>query len=242
MMLKISDLTVIYPDKTKAITSLSFEIAAGENVALIGANGAGKTSLLLSMVGILPIALGTIEIDNILLSQKTLDEIRRRTGLVFQNPDDQLFMPDIFEDVKFGPRNFGLSEAHSAEKADATLKQLHIEHLKHRSPLKLSGGEKRTAAIATVLAMDPHILLLDEPTAYLDPKSRRNLIRLLADLPQTKLIATHDLTFAAETCGRVILMKDGALFADGSPEALLYDDKLMQDCGIEAIQGTRRIG
>lgn len=233
-MLKIDNLSVAYPDGTTAIRDISCEVRAGETVALIGANGAGKTSLLLSLVGVLRATRGTITIDGIALDVKNANEIRRRVGLVFQNPDDQLFMPDIFEDVAFGPRNFGLSEDEVAEKVVGVLARLGIAHLKHRSPLKLSGGEKRTAAIATVLSMEPTLMLFDEPTAFLDPRSRRNLIGLLNGLPQTKVIATHDLPFAAEVCDRIILLNGGELFADGTVD-LLRDAELMARCDMEAI-------
>lgn len=234
-MIKIEHLSVVHPDGTKAILDLTCQIGRGESVALVGANGAGKTSLLLSLVGILKAAEGTIEVDGSLLGRPTLNDIRRRVGFVFQNPDDQLFMPELGEDIAFGPRNFGWPEEAVKVRVDEVLKLLRIEHLRHRSPLRLSGGEKRTAAIATALAMDPSLLLFDEPSAFLDPKSRRNLISLLGSLPQTKLIATHDLTLAAEVCDRVILLKNGTLFADGDPEKLLFDQQLMDDCDIEAI-------
>ena len=235
-MIQLKNLTLIYPDGTKAIDDLSFTVGDGESVALVGANGAGKTSLLLALVGVLPIATGTIEVDGIVLSKNTLNDIRRRLGLVFQNPDDQLFMPLIYDDIAFGPRNYGLAENEVEKRVDDALSELGIEHLKKRSSLKLSGGEKRTAAIATVLAMEPTAMLFDEPTAFLDPRARRNLIKVLKGLPHGKIIATHDLTFAREVCSRTILLKDGKIFADGNPQILLYDEKLMDDCGIEAIR------
>lgn len=234
-MIKIEHLSVVHPDGTKAIHDLTCQIGRGESVALVGANGAGKTSLLLALVGILKAAEGTIEIDGSQLGRQTLNAIRKRVGFVFQNPDDQLFMPELGEDIAFGPRNFGWPEEAVKARVDEVLKLLRIEHLRHRSPLRLSGGEKRTAAIAAVLAMNPSLLLFDEPSAFLDPKSRRNLINLLVGLPQTKLIATHDLPLAAEVCDRVILLKNGALFADGDPAKLLIDQQLMDDCDIEAI-------
>ncbi len=171
-MLKISDVTVIYPDKTKAIDNINLTVNTGENIALIGGNGAGKTTLLLAIVGILELS-GTVEIDGIQLGKKTVNEVRKLTGLVFQNPDDQLFMPLVFDDVAFGCRNFGMKEDEVKTRVDETLKRLNINHLSARSPLKLSGGEKRMAALAAVLAMEPSILMLDEPTAYLDPKAKK---------------------------------------------------------------------
>ncbi|MCL2102109.1 MAG: energy-coupling factor ABC transporter ATP-binding protein [Fibromonadales bacterium] len=216
MMLKLQNLTVVYPDKTKAIDNLSFTLNAGENIALIGENGAGKTSLLLAIAGILK-AKGAIEIP-------------KQIGLVFQNPDDQLFMPFLYDDIAFGCRNLGLSEEQTKAKVEETLEMLNISHLKNRSSLKLSCGEKRMAAIATVLSMSPSILMFDEPTAYLDPKARRLLAETLKKLPHEKIIATHDMAFAAEVCNRVIALKDGRIAADG-PKDLLRDEELMRVLG-----------
>jgi cobalt/nickel transport system ATP-binding protein len=217
-------------------------------VALLGANGAGKTSLFLTMVGLLPLTAGSIIIDGIeLLPESNLpglsrsfaaaaaELLRRRTGLVFQNPEDQLFMASIYDDLAFGPRNMGLDEIEVARRVEAALQVLGIPHLRLRSPLKLSGGEKRLAAIATVLTMEPKVMLFDEPTAFLDPRSRRTLLSTLADLPHTKLIATHDLAFARELCGRALVLKDGALMAEGFTEELLRDSALMEACGLEAL-------
>jgi cobalt/nickel transport system ATP-binding protein len=233
-MMKINHLSVIYPDKTIAVDNIDLCIQNEETVALIGANGAGKTSLLLSLVGVIP-AIGEIIVDDLKLDKQHLGEIRRRVGVVFQNPDNQLFMPTIYDDVAFGLRNYGMPEHLIEEKVDYYLKELGILHLKHRSPLKLSGGEKRIAAIATILAMEPSIMLFDEPTAFLDPKARRHLITLLTKLPHTKLIASHDLSFVAEVCDRAVVLKNGKIFADGLPSDLIYNKKLMDDSGIEAI-------
>lgn len=233
-MMKLNHLSVIYPDKTIAIETIDLTIQNDETVALIGANGAGKTSLLLAMVGVIP-SIGEILVDDIKLDKHNLGEIRRRVGVVFQNPDNQLFMPTIYDDVAFGLRNYGVPENLIEAKVDYYLKELGISHLKNRSPLKLSGGEKRIAAIATILAMEPSIMLFDEPTAFLDPKARRNLITLLKKLPHTKLIASHDLAFVAEVCDRAVVLKKGLIYADGNPSKMIYDKKLMDDCGIEAI-------
>ena len=230
-MLKLQGVTVIYPDKTKAIDGVSFALGDRENTALIGENGAGKTSLLLAVVGILEPSDGTVEVNGVPLSRKNANEIRRQAGLVFQNPDDQLFMPLIYDDVAFGCRNNGLPESEVRNRVDETLKRLNITYLRDRSPLKLSGGEKRMAAIATVLAMNPSVLLFDEPTAYLDPKAKRVLAEALKNLPYPKLIATHDMAFAAEVCDRVIMLKDGRVAADGAV-SLLDDDELMRNCGL----------
>jgi len=208
-MLKLQNVTVIYPDGTKAIDNLSFKLNAGENVALLGDNGAGKTSLLLAIAGVLELAEGVIEIDGMQLSKKTLNEFRKKIGLVFQNPDDQLFMPFIYDDIAFGCRNFGMPEEQIKIRVEETLNQLNISHLRSRSSLKLSCGEKRMAAIATVLAMNPSILMFDEPTAYLDQKARRLLVDTLKNLQHEKIIATHDIAFATEVCDRTIILKNG---------------------------------
>jgi cobalt/nickel transport system ATP-binding protein len=210
---------------------VSFALAPGENAALIGANGAGKTSLLLALVGVLPAAGGEISVGGVTMNKKTLREIRSRVGLVFQNPDDQLFMPNIFEDAAFGPRSYGCDEAETARRVDSALASLGIERLRDRSPLKLSGGEKRLCAIATVLAMRPEYLLFDEPSAFLDPRARRKLIAEFARLPQGKLIATHDLDFAEKTCSRVLLIGKGKIVADGGRE-LLRDADLLESAGL----------
>lgn len=233
-MMKINQLSVVYPDKTIAVDHIDLLIQNEETVALIGANGAGKTSLLLSLVGVIP-SVGEIIVDEIKLDKHTLGEIRRRVGVVFQNPDNQLFMPTIYDDVAFGLRNYGLPENEIEAKVDYYLKELGILHLKNRSPMKLSGGEKRIAAIATVLAMEPSVMLFDEPTAFLDPKARRNLINVLNKLPHTKLIASHDLSFVAEVCDRAVVLKKGTIFADGRPADLIYNKQLMDDSGIEAV-------
>jgi cobalt/nickel transport system ATP-binding protein len=160
------------------------------------------------------------------------EELRRRVALVFQNPDDQLFMPRICDDLAFGPRNMGLDETEVTRRVDAALDGLGIAALRSRSPLRLSGGEKRLAALAAVLTMEPQVMLLDEPTAFLDPRSRRVLAAVLRGLPHTKLIATHDIPFAAELCSQVILLKDGVLRAQGPAAELLNDPELMEECGL----------
>lgn len=233
-MVELQDWTVTYPDGTVAVDHLNLRIGQGEHLALIGANGAGKSSLILSMVGVLP-GKGRVTVDGVELGPKTLNAIRTKVGVVFQNPDDQLFLPTIYDDIAFGPRNLGLDEESVRHRVEDRLELLHISHLRNRTALKLSGGEKRMAAMATVLAMKPSVMVLDEPTAFLDPKARRNLIRVLQSLPHTMLIATHDLTFAAEVCPRCVLMKQGKLFADGSSRALLYDTETMEQADVEAI-------
>ena len=230
-MLNVSGLSVEYSGGAKAIDSVSFAIAAGESVALIGANGAGKTTLLLALVGVLAASSGSVEASGLQLSKKNLREIRSRIGMVFQNPDDQLFMPSIFEDVAFGLRSYGFSEAEVGKRIDETLGLLGIAHLADRSPLKLSGGEKRLAAIATVLAMGPGLIMFDEPTAFLDPRARRGLAAAISGMPQGKLIATHDLGFAGTACSRVLLLQGGRLVADEGT-SLLANTAMLESAGL----------
>ena len=230
-MLKLQNVTVIYPDKTIAIEDLSFTLNEGDNIALIGENGAGKTSLLLAVVGILEAENGTIELDGIQLNKKTANEFRKQIGLVFQNPDDQLFMPLVYDDIAFGCRNFGLTEEQAKARVEETMTQLNIGHLRGRSSLKLSSGEKRLAAIAAVLAMNPAILIFDEPTAFLDPKAKRGLAETLNKLTHVKIIATHDMEFAEEVCNRVVVLKNGRIMADGTG-SLLRDKELMRSYGL----------
>ena len=233
-MLTINNVTVEYPDGTKAINNLSLNVKSGEKLALIGANGAGKSTLMLAIEGILD-STGEIKIDDLVVDSKNIVKVRQQVGMLFQNPDDQLFMATIYDDIAFGPRYAGLDEESVKYRVEDRLKLLNIEHLKDKTALKLSGGEKRMAALATVLAMKPSVMLLDEPTAFLDPKARRNLINVLNSLPHTMLIATHDLTFAKEVCREAVVIKDGNFFAKGNCDEILYNQELMDEGGIEAI-------
>ena len=233
-MLTINNVTVEYPDGTKAINNLSLNVKSGEKLALIGANGAGKSTLMLAIEGILD-STGKIKIDDLVVDSKNIVKVRQQVGMLFQNPDDQLFMATIYDDIAFGPRNAGLDEESVKYRIEDRLKLLNIEHLKNKTALKLSGGEKRMAALATVLAMKPSVMLLDEPTAFLDPKARRNLINVLNSLPHTMLIATHDLTFAKEVCREAVVIKDGNFFAKGNCDEILFNQELMDEGGIEAI-------
>lgn len=231
-LLDVDHLSLSWPDGLKALDDVCLRIQSGENVALIGANGAGKTSLLLALVGILESKKGALSVAGTLLGKKTAAQIRRQVGLVFQNPDDQLFMPRIYDDIAFGLRNANVAEEEIRARVAAILTSLDIAHLKERSALKLSGGEKRMAAIASVLVMDPSLVLYDEPTAFLDPKARRGLASVLRALPHAKLIATHDLPFAEDVCDRIILLHKGQIRADGIPAEILRDRELMESCGL----------
>ena len=236
-MLIINDLSVVYPDKTQAVDALTLTVDEGESVALIGANGAGKTSLIMAVVGVLP-SDGEIIVDGMKLTKETVRLIRTQVGVVFQNPDDQLFMPTVYEDIAFGPRNLGVENVEA--QVEKYLTTLQISHLSGKSGARLSGGEKRMVALASVLSMEPKLVLFDEPSAFLDPKARRNLIQTLNSLSHTKLVATHDLTFALETCKRAVLLKDGKVFADGISNEILFNEKLMDACGVEAILPYRK--
>lgn len=234
-MLKIENLTVKYPDGKLAVDNFSLSVESGKKVALVGANGAGKSTLMLAIEGLLE-GEGSIFVDGMVLNKENLADIRQRVGMVFQNPDDQLFMANIYDDIAFGPRNMGLDEESVRYRVKDRLKLLGISNLRDKTALKMSGGEKRMAAMATVLAMKPSVMLLDEPTAFLDPKARRTLINVLNTLPHTMLIATHDLAFAKEVCEHVVVMKEGRVFAEGSCVDILYDEKLMDEGGLESIR------
>jgi cobalt/nickel transport system ATP-binding protein len=232
-MLDIENLNVIYPDGTQAVRDLTLHIGEGESVAIVGANGAGKSTLMLSVVGICTPSSGSIRVEGMESKKENLRTVREKAGIVFQNPDDQLFMPSIYDDVAFGPRNYGVPEEDVRARVLDVLESLHAAHLKDKMPHKLSGGEKRVAALASVLVMRPSIMLLDEPSSFLDPKARRNLIHLLKGLSLTQVIATHDLDMALDLCARVVVLKEGAIFADGDAQTILGDQKLMDEAGLE---------
>jgi len=229
----VTDLTFSYPDGTPALDSVTFEITHGESVAIVGANGAGKSTLLMHLNGFLWPTSGTVEIGDIPVTKGTLDGIRKTVGMVFQDPDDQLFMPTVYEDVAFGPVNLGLPAEEIDVRVTSALERVDILKLKDRPPYRLSGGEKRAAAIATVLAMWPNVLVMDEPTSNLDPRARRRLIELLGTFEHTKMIATHDLDLALELCDRTIVMSDGRIVADGPTREIFGDDGLLDAAGLE---------
>ncbi len=232
-MIEVSGLTVTYPDGTRALEDVGFSIKEGDRVALVGANGAGKSTLLMAMLGVVAATSGSVNIAGIELSKKNLSAIRAHAGLVLQNPDDQLFCASVFDDVAFGPRNMGMDEKSVAKRVDSVLADLDAEKLRDRMPHRLSGGEKRVAAIASVLAMRPSVMLFDEPTSFLDPKARRHVAQLLTRLPHTMLIATHDLDMALDICQRVIVLQSGKVLSDGPAGKQLCDSELMDSAGLE---------
>lgn len=230
---EVKDLHYIYPDGHRAINGMSFRIHHGESVGIIGANGAGKSTLLMLLMGVIFPCQGEIRVGEVQLTKKTLPMIRQRLGMVFQDPDDQLFMTTVYDDVAFGPRNYKLDEKEVEKRAFQALEMVGILHLKDRAPFKLSGGEKRAAAIASVLSMQPDILVMDEPTAALDPKSRRRVMRLLQSFAHTKIITSHDLDMVFELCERTIVIKDGEIASDGPTSEILVNAELMDACGLE---------
>jgi cobalt/nickel transport system ATP-binding protein len=229
----VDNLTYTYPDGTPALCGVSLEVVPGECMAIAGANGAGKSTLLQQLNGVLTPSSGSVTIGGIAVTHATLPQIRRMVGTVFQDADDQLFMPTVFDDIAFGPLNMGLGPDEVRARVQHTLERLGIAHLRNRPPHRLSGGEKRRVAIATVLAMSPAILVLDEPSAGLDPRGRRQLIELLRSLPQTKIIATHDLEMVLDLAPRTICLNAGGVAADGDTVTLLRDTALMEACGLE---------
>lgn len=232
-MLRVNNLCVKYSDGNQGIKELSFHINKGETIGVVGANGAGKSTLLKSIVGLLPTYSGSIGIEDLEVSKKNMKEIRERVGIVFQNPDDQLFLSNVYDDIAFGPRNKGIDEETISRDISNIVHLLGMDHLLSRHSSKLSGGEKRVIAIATILVMKPSIILFDEPSSFLDPKTRRKLMELLGMLEVTKLIATHDLDMAMEICDRVIVLKEGELFAQGAAFDILSDELMLKEAGLE---------
>ncbi len=231
--IEIKDLRFAYPDGHQVLHGVDLHIAPGEKAALVGPNGSGKSTLLLHLNGVLR-GEGDIQVCGKNISDEYLGEVRSAVGLVFQDPDDQLFSHSVFEDVAFGPMYMGKDEAEVRERVTRALEAVGMQGSESRVPHHLSGGEKKRAAIATVLSMDPEILVLDEPTAGLDPRGRRELIHLLQGLPQTMLVATHDMRLVKELFSRVIVIDGGKVVADGPAERILQDEVLLEAHGLEA--------
>ena len=226
--LSVKDLRFTYPgEHHPAIEGIDLNVTAGERVALLGPNGSGKTTFVMHLNGLLELQDGSITVGDLAMQESNLREIRRRVGAVFQDADDQLFMPTVREDVAFGPANLGIAGEELERLVADTLERVGAAALIDRSPHHLSGGEKRRVAIATVLSMSPHLLVLDEPTSGLDPAGRRELIDLLVSLPQTQMIVTHDLPFALQICPRSVIISGGRVVADGPTRELLADAALL---------------
>lgn len=226
--LEVSGLAFAYPDGHQALFGVDLVLQRGERVALLGANGAGKTTLVMHLNGLLSGGIGTVRVAGMEVTKEHLREIRRRVGVVFQDPDDQLFMPTVRDDVAFGPANMGLTGAELDARVEHALGLVGMAEFADRPPHHLSFGQRRRVAVATVLAMQPEILVLDEPSSNLDPASRRELADILRSLDITMLMVTHDLPYALELCPRAVILADGVVVADGPTRGILTDDALMR--------------
>lgn len=229
--IQIGGLSFTYPDGTPGLDNVSLKILEGERVALIGANGAGKSTLLLHLNGIFR-GNGHVHIFGKKVDKKRLKAVRQDVGLVFQDPDDQLFCPTVFDDVAFGPRNLNLPEDEIARRVNESLEAVGLEHVADKSAYNISLGEKKRVAIATVLSMNPRVLVIDEPTSNLDPKGRKMILAVLKRLPVTQVIATHDLDFVKSLCNRVVLLSCGRKVGEGATEMVLNDTTLLESHGL----------
>lgn len=230
-ILEIKDLSYSYPDGTKALDGISFSMQKGEKVAVLGANGAGKSTLMLHLNGILD-GKGEISVCGYRLDRKTLRQIRQKVGLVFQNPDDQLFCPTVFDDVAFGPQNMGLDKETVQKRVAQALTQVGLPGFEKRSPFHLSTGEKKRVALATVLSMESELIVLDEPTTNLDPRGRREISELLSNLDVSMIVVTHDFELATKLCKRSIVISKGMIVADGETERMTTDQKMLDQFGL----------
>ena len=239
--LRVDGLTFAYPGGAPVLDQLRFEIAAGETVGLAGPNGAGKTTLFLCLAGVVPVRPGAIEVAGLDPGQSAgRKQLPSKVGIVFQNSDDQLFSASVGDDVAFGPLNLGLAAEEVRRRVAEALEKVGLAGFEGRVPFHLSGGEKRRAALAGVLAMRPDILLLDEPSIFLDPRGRRGLIELLNELGGTKIIASHDLEMILQTCRRALILDSGRLIADGPAQEIFADAALMEAHGLEVPHRLRK--
>ena len=239
----VEGLSFSYEGGVPVLQDIGFHVGENEAVGLIGANGVGKSTLLKLLVGLDLGFTGSIRVSEVPLEKRTLPKIREKIGYVFQDADAQLFMTTVGEDVAFAPRNYGLPEDEVEKRVTAALEKVHIPHVRDKAVYKLSGGEKKLASIATILSMTPDIILMDEPSVALDPRNRRNLIHIINEFDHLKLIASHDLDFIRDTCGRVILMSGGRIIRDGKAEEILRDKHLLEENGLElplSLSGSPR--
>ena len=227
-ILEVDGLAFAYPDGHQALYGVSLSIQRGERVALLGPNGAGKTTLVLHLNGIFTAGVGSVRVDGLEVGKEHMREIRRRVGIVFQDPDDQLFMPTVRDDVAFGPANLGVTGTDLDARVEQALAMVGMGEYANRPPHHLSFGQRRRVAVATVLAMEPSLLVLDEPSSNLDPASRRELARILQSLDVTVLMVTHDLPYALELCERSVVIDDGSIVADGPTRDILRNEELMR--------------
>jgi cobalt/nickel transport system ATP-binding protein len=230
---EINDLRFAYPDGTMALDGITLTIAKGESIGIAGANGAGKSTLVNHLNGYYLAQEGTIRIDDEVLTKKTQEKIRRKVGVIFQNPDDQLFSARLYDDIAFGPENLGIEIGELQKRVETTMKELNLWELRNKSPAHISHGQKRFAAFASVLVMKPEVIVMDEPTSDLDPRNRRKLIKLVNELDATRITVSHDLDFILETCKLVALMLAGKIVAYGKTEELLSNQLLLESNGLE---------
>ncbi|WP_288221211.1 energy-coupling factor ABC transporter ATP-binding protein [uncultured Clostridium sp.] len=231
--INVENLTFSYEKNNKILNNINFNAKVNEAIGIIGANGVGKSTLLKLLVGLDLNYEGKINIGNTILNKKNLNKIRENIGYVFQDSDNQLFMSNVYDDIAFGPRNYGLLEEEVKSRVENALSMVHIEGLKNKKTYKLSGGEKKLVAIATIFSMKPNIILMDEPSIALDPRNRRNLINILNEFKQLKIIASHDLDMILDTCNRTILIADGKIIKDGNTREILMDKELLEANNLE---------
>ena len=236
----VENLTFGYEKENPILKNITFKAKENDSIGIIGANGVGKSTLLKLLVGLNLNYEGSIRVEDIPVEKNTLNKIRERIGYVFQDSDNQLFMSKVYDDIAFGPRNYGFSEEEVKRRVDRALKIVHIENLKDKQVHKMSGGEKKLASIATIFAMVPDIILMDEPSISLDPKNRRNLINILNEFDHLKIIASHDLDMILDTCNRTILMSNGKIIKDGYTKEILLDKKLLEDNDLELPLSLQR--
>jgi cobalt/nickel transport system ATP-binding protein len=232
-MIRIDNLSFTYAGGITALSDVSLSIAAGEAVGVVGPNGAGKSTLANHLNGVLLPTRGSVSINGTVVSKATLEAVRKAVGVVFQDPDDMLFMPRVIDDVLFGPHNLGKENGEALAHAERVLKALGLWELRDRPPYSLSQGQKRFSAMAAVLVMSPQVIVLDEPTSDLDPRNRRRLIGLLNEMTQTRVVVSHDLDFVWDTCPRTVLLDSGRVVADGKTREILKDRTLLEAHGLE---------
>lgn len=231
--INVENLSFSYEKNNKILNNINFNAKENEAIGIIGANGVGKSTLLKLLVGLDLNYEGKINIGKTILNKKNLNKIRENIGYVFQDSDNQLFMSNVYDDIAFGPRNYGLLEEEVKSRVENALSMVHIEGLKNKKTYKLSGGEKKLVAIATIFSMKPNIILMDEPSIALDPRNRRNLINILNEFKQLKIIASHDLDMILDTCNRTILIADGKIIKDGNTRDILMDKELLEANNLE---------
>ena len=239
-IVNVNDLSYKYPDGYLGIKNISFQIKAGEKLGIIGYNGAGKSTLLKCLVGLLTVKNESVKVDGIVLNKDSVKSIREKVGFIFQDSDNQLFMNNVYEDIAFGLRNRLISNEEIRIRVEKIICELGLDEIKMKQVYKLSGGQKKAVALAGVMVMNPSIILMDEPTAALDPKARRRIINIIRNFRDTVIVASHDLDMILDCCSRVIILKNGEIFAQGQKSEILGNKKLMEDCGLELPLSTIR--